>query len=281
MTYREAAPIIERIRTYFGTNNGALTSYASVMLPDMEMPIKIHISKEEIQDLFARHFKMEPIDEVCDILWLNANAGYDKDYEKTERTYKGQREDVCWESIEMDLLNLYVLLSKYSEEPIEVSMGGDTIKLNNKLDWVMRFFEKFCFPNVLQGITSVEEAQEALAEMTNRVGHPVDRRIENSIVLGVSNIAQDYHLIEGKAPKNLRLFIWEYMCLMKIISPNDLIVNDKWIKSQILQLPKYKSKVVLDSINSNVIDPGDDPCYWPGDKLCYLTDILIDEEPAS
>lgn len=278
MTYREVAPILEKVKKYFGTNHTGLNSWAGTMLPDWEVDMEIHISKEEIQGLFVKHFKTEPVDDVCDILWLNANAGYDRSYEKRKEACKNDN----WDSIEKDLLNLYALLNKHPEgQPVKVTVGDDTVELDNTLNWLCAFFKKHCFSKVLSDVTSVEQAQEIIDEMKRSAGHPTERWLENSIVNGVSNIAQDYHLVNGKAPKNLRSFIWEYMCLMKIISPNDPKIDDLWIKSQIRNLPTYKGEVLLRSSSPELIDPGNDPCYWPEDKLCHLTDIIIDDEPTS
>lgn len=286
MTYREVKPILEKVKKYFGTNHYGLTSWTNTMLPDMEIPIDIHISKEEIQELFARHFQIDPIEEVCDILWLNANAGYDRSYEKRKKAliehYESNTALLNWDCIEKDLLNLYALLNRHPEgEPIKVTIGDDTVELDNTLNWLPIFFQKFCFSKVLSDVTSVEQAQEIIDEMKRSAGHPTERWLENSIVNGVSNIAQDYHLVNGKAPKNLRSFIWEYMCLMKIISPNDPKIDDQWIKSQIRNLPTYKGEVLLRSSSSELIDPGSNPIFWEDDKLCYLTDIIFDNEPAS
>lgn len=288
MTYREAKPILEKIKKYFGTNHRGLTSGVGTMFPDMDVDIEIHISKEEILELFVNHFQMEPIEEVCDILWLNANAGYDRYYEKHNRDFEDNYEAIVgsdvvhWQSIEQDLINLYALLRYSGEPPIKVSIGDKTIEMNNTLDWFKKFFKKYCFSKVIPEITSAEQAKEVLNEMTTKsVGHPVDRWLENSIVFGISNIAQDYHLVKSKAPQNLRLFIREYMCLMKIISPDDIYIKDSWIKAQIGQLPKYKSEVVLRSSSTQVIDSGNNPLFWEEDKLCYLIDMDSDSEPTS
>lgn len=282
MTYREVAPILEKVKKYFGTNHYGLTSWAGTMLPDWEVDMKIHISKEEIQELFAKHFKMEPIDEVCDILWLNANAGYDRSYEKRKNAPIPPY-ILKWDCIEKDLLNLYMLLKKNPEDqPIKITAGDDTVELGNTLNWLQRFFEKHCFSIVIPNVTSVEEAQEIIDAAKRHSGHPKDRWLENSIIYGVYNIAKDYDLIKVNAPKKLREFLLAYMRLMKAYNLKDPRINDNWMKVRINQLcEKDPDEMVLESSSSELIDPGNDPYYWEEDKICYLTDIFFDDEPTS
>ena len=285
MTYREVAPILEKVKKYFGTNHYGLNSWAGTMLPDWEVDMEIHISKEEIHELFVKHFKTEPVDDVCDILWLNANAGYDRSYEKRKEEiiehYENDADVRNWDCIEKDLLNLYALLNKHPEgQPVKVTVGDDTVELDNTLNWFPAFFKKHCFSKVIPNVTSVEQAQEMIDEMKRSVGHPTDRWLENSIVYGVYNIAKDYNLIKCRTPKSLKMFIWDYLRLMRAYNLNDPRINDNWIKTRISQLcQKALSEVVLRSSSSELIDPGNNPIFWEEDKLCYLIDP--DDEPAS
>lgn len=257
MTYKEIKPAYELVKKYFGTNHSALTlDLQCSHFDNEELRMDIHISQEEIRELVERHFETEgiPVDEICDTLWLNANAGYDRYYEKYEEWQSKNIDELVgsdvlyWDVIKKELIELYALLNRESRQPIYVSFEDDSVEISNVLNWFPAFFQKFCFSELIPDITSAEQAKSILSALKAKSsGHPVTRKLENSIVFGISNIAQDYNLVKGKAPKNLRLFIWEYMCLMKVISPDDVYVTDLWIKTQISQLKNYKTSPVLET----------------------------------
>lgn len=231
MTYREVAPILEKVETYFGTNHLGLTIPVD---DDQELDMEFFISKDEIKRLFT-YYEIKPVEEVIDTLWLNANAGYDRLYEKVEQALEDVfDEDVAvWNSIKRDIIELHKLFDGKHNDNVKVTVGKKSVEVTN---WFQRFFHKYCYSELIDDEVVYEPSK-------NRVGTPAKDELMNSIVCGIGRMAKDYRLVRGKAPKDLCLFIWKYLELMKIVEPDE--VDDLQIRQIILRVkagPLYTPK---------------------------------------
>ena len=209
MTFKEET--VELFKKYFGTNNPALSG-------DMD----IIISRNQVSSLMAK-FDLEPIDEVVDILWLCANAGYDRSYEKYEQAFEEliDEDEEVWNTMKRDIIELHKLFDGKHNAHITVSIGKKSVEVTN---WFQRFFHKYCYSELI-------DDDEVLEISKNKQGRPAKNRLENDIMYGMSQIAKDYKLVKGKAPKNLCLFIWDYMELMKMVNSDD--GDYEWVRTRI------------------------------------------------
>lgn len=206
---------IELVKKYFGSNHPALTTQGK---QEMEFPI----SKNKVRDLLIR-FDFEPIDEVVDILWLNANAGYDRAYDKYEQALMEaiDEDEEVWDTMKRDILELQKLFEGKHNDSVKVTVGKKSVVVSN---WLQRFFHKYCYDELI-------EDDEVLETSKKKKGRPVKNRLENAVMYGISHIAKDYKLIEGKARMNLCLLIWDYLELMKLVNPDD--GDYEWVRTRI------------------------------------------------
>lgn len=257
MTFGEIRPYYNLLKKYFGTNNEELTLSANCEhFANTEFSMDEKITVQDIQKLLQKHFDKSIPEEVTMTLWLNANVNYDKAYQALEEYIQNNITDylvedqLYWNIIEKELLALYALLNQETVSdvnPITIKMGDQEITIDNTLGWLTKFLNNHCFARVLPSITSGKEASEELHRMTGKKkGRKTEREMENVIVNGVACIASDYNMVEQAAPKNLCCFIQEYMCLMRVIEPNDTYITPKWIAVQIRNLrQEYKESPVL------------------------------------
>lgn len=257
MKCSEIRPIYCILKKYIGTNYQPLTDFAShEIFADKDIPLPEHVSVDDVSNLLQKYFDVYIPADVVSVLWLNANVNYEGQYLAVEKYINDNfidfvgEDQLYWELIQKDLLNIYVLLNQNvvsDTSPLRLSRGkGNTINIENTLNWLTCFLNNYCFPTVLPTIGTVEDAEKKLKELNKRPrGRKVERPMENAIINGVAQIAADYKLIEDEAPQNLCNFIYEYLCIMKIIKADDPYINSERIGKQIPILKEYVHSPVL------------------------------------
>ena len=257
MKYSEIRPIYNNLKKYIGTNYQQLTDFANHdAFLDKEVNLPEFVSFDEVSKLLHKYFEVYIPDEVVSVLWLNANVNYESKYLATQEYINDNIVDIVgedqfyWEDIQKDLLHLYVFLNQNTDAamtPLKLSRGKRcSINIDNTLNWLTCFLNNYCFPTVLPAISTVTDAENKLKEMTKKPrGRKVERPMENAIINGVAQIATDYKLIKDEAPLNLCDFIYDYLCMMKVIKVDDPYINSERIGKQIPKLKEYVHSPVL------------------------------------
>ncbi len=237
-------PYIPLIKDYFG-----------LFVPDLELelylardkdpgrtyPIIEHVTSEDIKKLFVQHFgdEIESEGQIISLLWLVANLYYGDRYKQYQQLWNEEVGEDClmWPYIRKDILKLYKLVHEKegSNEPVKVTIAGESIELLNDYKWFFSLLKHHLFPHCIPEINSVDEAKK---ELTGEGGRPQNPPEIKGMVCGIARFFYDKGLVSAKAPKNLVLFIKEFVTMMGLLSDplTKQVVNENWIKARIHKL---------------------------------------------
>lgn len=237
-------PYIPLIKEYFG-----------LFVPDLEP--ELHLAKnndpgrtysiieqvtfEDIQKLFLRYFEegIENEGQIISLLWLVANLYYGERYKQYQQLWNEEVGEDClmWPYIRKDIIRLYKLVhgKHASNEAIGLTIGEESVELSNDLKWFYSFLEHHLFPHCIPEIKSVDDA---IDELTEKGGRPQSSPEIKGMVCGIARFFYDKGLVSAKAPKNLVLFIKEFVTMMGLLSDplTKQVVNENWIKARIHKL---------------------------------------------
>lgn len=242
---RKIEPYIPLIKKYFGLFVSDLEPELFHAKNDPERTYRIpeFVTYEDIQNSFTKFFGngLESETKIVSTLWLVANFYFGDLYKlrQQQMIYDVGEEKYMWDYIREDIIKLYKLIEEHHDYSgsIKVSIGGETIEINNDYKWFFSLLRHHLFPHCIPEITSVEEANSDLLQ-NKKGGRPKSDPEIKGMVYGVANLLRDESVVTAKAPKNLVLFIKEYITMMDLLTDPLMkeIVNENWIKSRIHQL---------------------------------------------
>lgn len=256
-------PYIPLIKEYFGL-------FIPYLEPELYLakgndsgrtyPVIEHVTFEDIQKLFEQYFGegIENVAQIVSLLWLVANLYYGESYNQYQRLWNEEVGEDClmWPYIRKDIIRLYKLVygKHASNEAIGLTIGEESVELSNDLKWFYSFLEHHLFPHCIPEIKSVDDA---IDELTEKGGRPKSAPEIKGVVYGIARFFHDDELVSTKAPKNLVLFIKEFVTMMGLLSDplTKQVVNENWIKARIHQLdgPQLDN---LDFVSCNLEDLG-------------------------
>lgn len=237
-------PYIPLIKEYFGLFVPDLEPelfLAEDYDPERTYHIPDYVSFENIEELFVQYFGtgVEDEEHIIFLLWLVANLYYGERYKQYQQQWYEEIGEDClmWPYIRKDILKLYKLVHEKegSNEPVKVTIAGESIELLNNYKWFFSLLKHHLFPHCIPEINSVDDAKE---ELTEKGGRPQSDPEIKAMVCGIAKYFYDKGLVSRKAPKYLVLFIQEFVNMMGLLSDplTKQVVNENWIKARIHQL---------------------------------------------
>jgi hypothetical protein len=234
-------PYINEIKKYFGRERPDLEWEMALLDDDPERTYEMieYVTTKEIEDLLD---KFIPISEnkgvYVDLLWLVANLYYKDSHslyqDHIQNDLDQDNNTLRW--IQKDIMRLYLFLQDHPKEcPMTISVGKDKVELNDAFGWFQSVMAHHVFPNAIPDIKTKEDAESILRK---KAGRPETRTEVNAIVNGIARMFADDGLVKGKAPKELCLFIQQFLVKMELIEEDDKTVTPEWIKAQISNLSK-------------------------------------------
>lgn len=271
---KDIQPYVAYLKEYFGLEHPLLDLEISLLDIDPERTFEVieYVTRAQIDELFDKFIPgIEGQDNYGSLLWLVANLYYKDSHSQYQDYIQNDlnQNNNTLSRIQKDIMRLYIFLQDHPKKcPITISVGNDKVELNDAFGWFQSVMTHHVFPNAIPDIKTKEDAESILRK---KAGRPETRTEVNAIVNGIARLFANDGLVKGKAPKELCIFIQQFLEKMELIEKDDKTVTPEWIKAQISNLskpgkdPRFDSFGEIESCSEEdpkMVDPVEKTLNW-------------------